>query len=110
MTEPYVSPHPLPTPAEAELLVFLNEECAEVAQRTTKALRFGLEERQPGQGLSNAARLANELGDLLEVVDLALRAGLISGDDVLAGRLSKRAKLLRYARHARAFLLPAAGP
>lgn len=49
------------------LLTILAEECAEVAQRVTKALRFGLTEIQPGQDKSNADRINEEMGDLLGV-------------------------------------------
>jgi NTP pyrophosphatase (non-canonical NTP hydrolase) len=50
------------------LLVILMEECAEVAQRASKALRFGLKEVEPGQEATNAERLAGELADLDAVV------------------------------------------
>lgn len=49
------------------LLTQLAEECAEVAQRVSKALRFGLEEIQPGQSLNNAERIVEELIDLQAV-------------------------------------------
>lgn len=52
------------------LLLHLIEECAEVQQRATKALRFGLDEVQPGQDLNNLQRLSGELNDLFAVVDL----------------------------------------
>lgn len=51
------------------LLAILAEECAEVAQRCTKALRFGLLEEQPGQA-SNAQRIATEMADLLGVYEM----------------------------------------
>ena len=49
------------------LLTILAEECAELAQRTSKALRFGLDETQPGQPLTNAERMQAEMADLLGV-------------------------------------------
>lgn len=49
------------------LLTILAEECQEVAQRVSKALRFGLTEVQPGQSLTNAERVVYELNDLLAV-------------------------------------------
>lgn len=52
------------------LLIKLIEECAEVQQRATKALRFGLSETQPGQTLSNACRLADEVMDLMAAVEM----------------------------------------
>lgn len=52
------------------LLTCLAEECAEVAQRCTKALRFGINECQPGQELSNEERLNIELNDLFTICRL----------------------------------------
>ncbi len=52
---------------EEHLLVILSEECCEVAHRASKALRFGLDEVQAGQDLTNAQRLTAEMADLLAV-------------------------------------------
>lgn len=49
------------------LLECLSEECNEVGQRVSKALRFGMSEVQPGQALSNADRIVDELEDLISV-------------------------------------------
>lgn len=46
------------------------EECNEVAQRASKALRFGLSEVQPGQPLANAERIRQEFADLCGVYEL----------------------------------------
>lgn len=47
------------------LLVIAMEETAEVQQRISKAIRFGLSEVQEGQSLNNAQRIMYELTDLL---------------------------------------------
>ena len=52
------------------LLWILAEECAEVAQRASKAARFGLAEVQPGQPLTNARRIMAEMNDLVAVYQL----------------------------------------
>jgi NTP pyrophosphatase (non-canonical NTP hydrolase) len=52
------------------LLACLAEECAEVAQRATKALRFGMDEVQSGQQLTNAERITAELVDLFTVATM----------------------------------------
>lgn len=49
------------------LLSILAEECNEVAQRVSKAMRFGLSEIQPGQEKSNAERIKEEMVDLIAV-------------------------------------------
>lgn len=59
------------------LLACLAEECDEVGQRVMKALRFGLRERQKGQPLTNADRIAEELRDLLSVAVIAEREGIL---------------------------------
>jgi hypothetical protein len=52
------------------LLLILAEECAEVAQRASKALRFGIEEKQPGQNKTNGERLQEEMVDLYAVWEM----------------------------------------
>jgi NTP pyrophosphatase (non-canonical NTP hydrolase) len=59
------------------LLTCLAEECNEVAQRISKALRFGLDEVQPDQPLNNRERITEELHDLNAVAVLCERAGLV---------------------------------
>ena len=53
---------------EEHLLTIVAEECNEVAQRANKALRFSLEEKEPGQEFSNRERLFQEVGDLIAVL------------------------------------------
>lgn len=52
------------------LLSIIAEEAAEVAQRATKTLRFGVAEVQPGQDHTNVFRLMGELHDLLAAVEM----------------------------------------
>lgn len=52
------------------LLTCLSEECAEVAQRASKAMRFGIHDKQDGQALTNSERIVQELNDLIAVVDM----------------------------------------
>lgn len=54
------------------LLWVLAEECAEVAQRASKAARFGLDEVQPGQELTNEERLWQEMCDLCAVGEMLI--------------------------------------
>jgi hypothetical protein len=57
------------------LLTILSEECAEVSQRATKALRFSLSEVQPGQDFTNAQRIMHEWADLAGTLDLLIAEG-----------------------------------
>jgi len=53
-----------PMTLDEHLLICLAEECSEVVQRITKALRFGLDEVQPGQEFTNSQRIGQELIDV----------------------------------------------
>lgn len=64
------------------LLTILAEECAEVAQRATKALRFGLEEIQPGSPFDNSTRITHEYADLLAVVKMLQTDGSLPVRDL----------------------------
>ncbi len=55
---------------QEHLLSIAAEECSEVAQRASKALRFGLDEIQPGQPLTNAERIMEEFDDLRAVIGM----------------------------------------
>lgn len=57
---------------QEHLLDILIEECAEVIQRCTKAKRFGLDEVQPEQSLSNERRIIQELCDVIGTADLLM--------------------------------------
>lgn len=69
------------------LLTILAEECAEVAQRVSKALRFGINDVQAGQELPNRERLRAEFADLLGAAGMLNEAGLLpwpESHDVIA--------------------------
>lgn len=97
--ERFVSPCPLPTDLEQELLDCLVEECAEVQKRAIKMKRFGVEEVQSGQELTNRARLSLEVGDVFTLVQILTRRGLVSGDIVDSRKPVKLAKLRKYLQH-----------
>ena len=96
MTDKFISPCPKPAEYEAELLTILIEECAEVQQRATKMLRFGVNEIQPGQELTNVDRLSLECGDLTAIGDLCIEAGLINSDLAEKQVPVKQAKLKKF--------------
>lgn len=52
------------------LLDTLAEECAESAQRASKAMRFGLYEIQPGQPEDNKRRLEREVAEVVAMADM----------------------------------------
>lgn len=76
------------------LLTCLAEECAEVAQRVSKALRFGLNEIQAGQASNNAERVSDELADVLAMIEIAVREDIIP--EPIADVSAKLAKIERF--------------
>ncbi len=95
----FVSPCPPPGAVETEIITTLIEEAAEVIQRGTKLNRFGIEEVQPGQDLTNAQRLAHEIGDFLGMIEIALKAGIIDNNEIEVGRVRKHARFEKYRQH-----------
>lgn len=82
------------------LLTVMAEECAEVAQRCSKALRFGLDEVQPGQPLTNEARIWQEMCDLIAVSEM-LMAITGSGGINRAAADAKKAKVEKFLEYSR---------
>jgi hypothetical protein len=77
------------------LLVVLAEEGAEVAQRASKAIRFGLLEVQPGQEETNVRRLERELADVMATAELL---GLKVRDEDKAAKREKLKKYMGYSQ------------
>jgi hypothetical protein len=73
---------------QEHLLTIVAEECAEVAQRASKALRFGLDEIQPGQPLTNAERIMEEFDYLYAVILMCQNRALLPGG--VARRISEK--------------------
>ena len=90
---------------EEHVLSCLAEECAEVAHRVSKALRFGVKEVQHGQVKNNAERIADELNDLRGVVELLLEMGVLPSQPAAASNFAvqqKKNKVRDYMNYARA--------
>lgn len=96
MTEKFTTPGELPSAFEREVLTIMIEECAEVIQRATKALRFGLAEVQPGQEWTNNCRMSQEIGDLYATINMAQRHGMVSPGCVADGMARKVERLKIY--------------
>ncbi len=83
------------------ILTCVGEEGCEVGQRISKALRFGLEERQPGQPDDNAERVRSEVYDLIGAYIFAADEGLLPplhlDDDIITSvAANKRAKIEKF--------------
>ena len=53
-----------------EILLILQEECAEVVQAVSKCMRFGPDQIKPGKDCTNMNMLEEEIGDLFAMVEL----------------------------------------
>lgn len=93
------------------LLVCLAEECAEVQQATTKALRFGLKDGYPGTDRTNEGDLFRELDDLFAVVEMLQGVGIQWRPDYkkMAAKKEQVIKFMGYAEQ-RGALTPSAPP
>jgi len=82
------------------ILACIIEECAEVQQAATKALRFGLEDRYPDRppNTSNRQDIISELADLRAVMDMACGLGL--GIWMPLANPDKRKKVGKWMAHA----------
>lgn len=94
--EKYKTPEALPTLFEDELLKVLIEECSEVIQRASKLQRFGRDEQQPGQPLTNRERLSEEIGQLLFMIEMLARFDLLDDLETKIGISNKFDALVRY--------------
>jgi hypothetical protein len=74
------------------LLFILSEECNEVAHRASKAARFGLDEKQPDQWLTNAERIVAEYSDLVASIEMLVSDGLIEIDQEMMRERIKNKK------------------
>ena len=79
------------TENEKEIMLITQEECAEVTQAISKIFRFGLLSQHNGQ--SNRQRLAEEVGDLMCMIDLLIDTDMISETEVMTAKNEKMMKL-----------------
>ena len=77
-------------------LEILAEECAEVIQAKSKIIRFGINNYHPDNEISNRTVLANELGDVLAMIDILIRNGLFTQDELDTAKQKKIEKLLTW--------------
>jgi NTP pyrophosphatase (non-canonical NTP hydrolase) len=95
MSEPYNQL----SPAEAERLACLIEECGEVIQAATKILRHGYESVNPRTNESNRDALMREVGDMLFVLTVMSRAIDINDKEVHKDDGFRHYKATTYSHH-----------
>lgn len=59
-----------------EILVILQEECAEVIVEISKCFRFGPDQMMQGANETNIQRLQKELGDLQAMIELLVNSNV----------------------------------
>lgn len=89
------------TPAQAERLAMLAEECGEVVLAVGKILRHGYESYHPNREdhLGNKGELELELGDIMAIVQMMEVAGDISTNAVHDRIATKKRRVMQYAHH-----------
>jgi NTP pyrophosphatase (non-canonical NTP hydrolase) len=90
------------TPAEAERLAMLAEECGEVIQAVGKILRHGYASVHPDgrdKGRDNRANLLRELGDVRAIVALMCGENDIDHSEMVVAATDKLARVARYVHH-----------
>ena len=83
-------------------MVILSEECAELSKEVSKALRFGLDDKEPGQDLTNREKIVNEFNDLFSVMNMLKEHGIFEDKQLLTMKAieDKKAKVLKYMKYA----------
>ena len=80
-----------------ETLVITQEECAEVIQEISKIFRFGIDNMHKS-GVLHRAKLNEEVGDLLCMIDLLIEQGLLNQQDLDLAKEKKIEKLMIYSK------------
>ena len=79
---------------EKEIMLIAQEECAEVVQAISKIFRFGVTDKYNGQ--TNKERLEEELGDLVCMIEMMFKRGIVDQDTVYSHALKKQDKLAKW--------------
>ena len=77
-----------------EILLILQEECAEVTQAISKCFRFGPDQLKPGKERTNINMLEEEIGDLMAMIELLTDLNIgITIEGIQQARMKKFEKL-----------------
>lgn len=77
-----------------EILIILQEECAEVIVEISKCFRFGPDQMMQGMEETNIQRLQKELGDLTAMIELLVENNVgVTHEDIIAAKMKKFEKL-----------------
>lgn len=79
-----------------EVMSILQEECAEVVQAVSKINRFGIDNYKPGKPKTNREHLEEELGDLLAMICILEKMGVIDQGNLEVATKAKIEKLKKW--------------
>jgi NTP pyrophosphatase (non-canonical NTP hydrolase) len=79
-----------------EVMDILQEECAEVIQAVSKISRFGIDNFKPGKPKTNREHLEEELGDMLAMICILQKMGVIDQDALEIATKAKIQKLKKW--------------
>jgi len=80
-----------------EILLILQEECAEVTQAVSKCMRFGPDQMKPGKDRTNLNMLEEEIGDLFAMVELLTDLNIgVSSEGIEQAKKNKFEKLKKW--------------
>jgi NTP pyrophosphatase (non-canonical NTP hydrolase) len=80
-----------------EVLLILQEECAEVIQAISKCFRFGPDHLKPGKEKTNMQHLEEEVGDLMAMVELLTDLNIgVTMDGITQAKINKFQKLKKW--------------
>ena len=80
-----------------EVLLILQEECAEVTQAVSKCMRFGPDQMKPGKDRTNLNMLEEEIGDLFAMVELLTDLNIgVTTEGLEQAKLKKFEKLKKW--------------
>ncbi len=82
-----------------EILLILQEECAEVIVEISKCMRFGPDQIKPGSSETNIQFLEQELADVLVMIDLLVKQNVgVNATSMESKTINKINKLKKWSK------------
>jgi NTP pyrophosphatase (non-canonical NTP hydrolase) len=79
-----------------EVMDILQEECAEVIQAVSKISRFGIDNFKPGKAKTNREHLEEELGDMIAMICILEKMGVVNQNALEIATRAKIEKLKKW--------------
>lgn len=81
---------------EHEIMSILQEESAEIIQAVSKIFRFGYNSKHPDKDQTNREHLAEEIGDILAMIELLIKNEIVDWQAVESAKNKKFKKLQQW--------------